>query len=328
MMTASLCEKYRSHFLIGAAVNGKTIVNDDAILRTHVNSLTAENAMKPESVLKAIGEYDFSKADEIVSYAAKNNMKLRGHTLVWHMQTPSWFFEQDGQPASRQTMLERMKAHIAAMAEHFPMVYSWDVVNEAVEDKEDRILRDSPWTRSVGQDFVEQAFRFASLYMPTKQLVYNDYDTCNPVKREKLIRLLSSLLDKGVRVDAIGLQAHWNILSPTLEQVEQSIEAYAALGLRVLITEMDMALRPVIDLSKHQGNRPTQEERAAQVERYRDLFRLFRKHSDQIDSVTTWGITDLDSWLDRNHDDSFVSEPLLIDENGKPKPSMEAVLDF
>ena len=321
----TLKDVFKNDFLVGAAVSPASMRQHDTLIREQFNSLTAENCMKPISVLKSLDEYSFTQADELAAYAATNHMALRGHTLVWHNQTPDWFFRDGAGYASRETMLRRLERHIAVMAERYAQCYAWDVVNEAVSDHPGETMRVSPWTQTVGEDFVVEAFRIAARYLPKGTLFYNDYNACLPEKRAKIIALLTRLKDTGLPVDGLGLQGHWNIAVPNMDDVGESLLQYSKLGIKLHITEMDVSVKGVMCADVTGQSHPTDEQRERQASVWGNAFRLFREFSSSIECVTCWGVSDDTTWLDRLHKDGFSNEPLLFDAQGRPKEAFQKV---
>lgn len=316
----SLKEIYKDYFEIGAAVNLSTINTHRSLIDFHFSSLTAENEMKPEGLQRTEGRFSFQIADRIVNLAVDQGLKMRGHTLVWHAQTPGWFFQDKNgnridQKAviteeDRQLVRERLESHIENVMQYYAgKVYAWDVVNEAISDDGRYILRqDSPWFRILGEEFLEIAFRKAHEVDPDAKLFYNDYNIERPYKLNRTIQMLQSLLDKGVPIHGVGIQGHWSV-GDSLAEVEQAIKKYAELGLEIHITELDIGTR---DISA-QGL-------ARQAEYYRQAFALFKKYSDVITSVTLWGISDAATWRPNDN-------PLLFDKNREPKPAFWAIVD-
>lgn len=319
----SLKEIYKDYFEIGAAVSiaswsSQTFIKQFNLIEKHFSSLTAENEMKPDALQPREGVFSFQTADVMVNYAAKEGLKVRGHTLVWHNQTPAWFFlDKDGQridqkavitEEDRQLVIERLEKHIETVMQHYAgKVYAWDVVNEAISDDGRYILRqDSPWYKILGDEFIEIAFRKAHEVDPNVKLFYNDYNIEMVYKRGRTIQMLKSMLDKGVPIHGVGIQGHWGVNGPSIQEIEDAIKAYAALGLEIHITELDVGL----DGQSYE----------AQAERYRQLFALFKKYSDVITSVTLWGTVDPASW--RSGDN-----PLLFDGNSEPKPAFWAIVN-
>ncbi|MDQ0231185.1 endo-1,4-beta-xylanase [Metabacillus malikii] len=324
----SLYEVYQQHFHIGAAVNPVTLKSQKELLIKHFNSLTAENEMKFESLQPEEGVFTFDNADNLIAFAKQHEKNVRGHTLVWHNQTPDWVFtNKDGSLVDRDTLLERMKTHISTVMERYKGdIYCWDVVNEVIADKGQQLLRDSKWTEIIGEDFIDKAFEFAHNADPNAALFYNDYNESDPLKCEKIITMIKGLVDRGVPIHGVGLQAHWNIYSPTLDNIRKAIERYASLGLQLHITEMDVS---VFD---HEDKRtdliaPTEEMLQRQTERYDSMFQLFREYSDVITSVTFWGGADDYTWLNDFPVRGRKNWPFLFNENHQPKSSFWKVID-
>lgn len=325
----SLAEAFKDDFLIGAAVNSRTIASQRDLLLQHYNSLTAENEMKFERLHPAEGTYTFEAADEIAAFARENGKKLRGHTLVWHNQTPDWVFEDGhGGSANRETVLARMKAHIDTVVSRYKgTIYCWDVVNEAVTDDGEEWLRPSKWLHTVGEDFIAQAFRFAHEADPDAQLYYNDYNECNPGKREKIYRLVKSLQEQGAPIHGIGLQGHWSLFDPSLDEIRAAIERYASLGVKLQITEMDVSMF-AFDDRRTDLSAPTDEMLRLQEQRYGQFFRLFRDYKDVLTGVTFWGAADDYTWLDYFPVRGRKNWPLLFDTNQQPKGAFREVVSL
>ncbi|GLX67601.1 endo-1,4-beta-xylanase [Paenibacillus glycanilyticus] len=313
---------YKDYFDIGAAVNLTTIESQKSLLAYQYNSITAENDMKFERIQPEEGLYTFEAADRIAGFAAANGMKLRGHTLVWHNQTPDWVFKSaDGEPVSRDTLLARMKSHIETVVGRYKSnIYCWDVVNEVIEDKSDVWLRESNWLKLAGEDFIAKAFEYAHAADPNALLFYNDYNECNPEKRDKIIRLVQSLQEKDVPIHGIGLQGHWNLNGPTLPEIREAIERYAATGLKLQVTELDISVFDYED-KRTDLSEPTAEMLERQAERYGQVFELFREYKDAITAVTFWGAADDYTWLDNFPVRGRKNWPFVFDEKHEPKPS-------
>lgn len=320
---------YKEFFDIGAAVNLKTIETQKDVLTTHYNSLTAENDMKFERIHPSEGVYTFEAADKIADFAAANGMKLRGHTLVWHNQTPDWVFEgTDGAPVDRETLLARMKSHIETVVGRYKgIIYGWDVVNEVIEDKSDVWLRESKWLNLVGEDFIAKAFEFAHAADPKAVLFYNDYNECNPEKRDKIIRLVQSLQNKDVPIHGIGLQGHWNLNGPSLAEIREAIERYAALGLKLQVTELDISVFDYED-KRTDLTEPTAEMLERQAERYEQIFGLFREYKDVLTAVTFWGAADDYTWLDHFPVRGRKNWPFVFDAKHEPKASFWKIANW
>ena len=239
----------KGRFLIGAAVMSRRL--DDprlaALVAQQFDCLTAENEFKPRSLQPQPGKFNFAAADKIVEFAQSHRMKVVGHTLCWHGQSPPWMFRgPDGKPLPRDEALRNLKGHIDAVVGHFKgKVVGWDVVNEAISDAKDEYLRDTPARRAIGDDYIVKAFEFAHAADPEAELYYNDYGNENAGKREKTIRLIRELKAAGVRLDAVGIQCHLRLDEPdAADRLDQAIAAYAAEGVKVVISELDVDVLP------------------------------------------------------------------------------------
>lgn len=341
----ALHDVFQSAFLIGGALNPSQFtgqnVAESGIAAKHFNTITPENVMKWESIHPEPGVYDFGPADRFVEFGEANDMFIVGHTLVWHSQVPEWVFEDaQGQPVSRDTLLARMRDHIHTVAGRYRgQVDGWDVVNEALND--DGTLRQSPWLRIIGEDYLAKAFEYAHEADPDAELYYNDYSLNNPAKRDGAVRLVRSLQARGLKVTGIGMQAHYTLSEPPLEEIEASIQAFSELG-DVMITELDVAVLPRpqahwgADISQRAELRdelnPFPEEfpdsmQQRLAERYAEFFDVFLTHQDDISRVTFWGVTDAASWLNGWPIAGRTSYPLLFDRQNRPKPAFFAVVE-
>lgn len=330
MRIPALHEAYAGLFKIGAAVNTGMLQREGELIARHFNSLTAENQMKFGELHPEENRYDFAAADEIAAFATRHKMGLRGHTLVWHNQTSDWVFTDPstGGPASRELLLKRLKSHIDTVAGRYKgKIYAWDVVNEAVEDKGDQILRSTKWLELIGEDYLLQAFRLAHEADPKALLFYNDYNETDPIKRVKIYNLVRSLLEKGAPIHGIGMQAHWNIYGPTVEEIREAIELYASLGVQLHVTELDVSMFRFDD-KRADLTEPTPEMEELQERRYEEIFRLFREYQSVITSVTFWGASDEYTWLDDFPVQGRKNWPLLFDTQHQPKRSFWRVVDW
>ncbi|CAM3748215.1 endo-1,4-beta-xylanase [Marinicrinis lubricantis] len=315
-----LRDVFKDDFLVGAAVNPNTLDRQADLLNYHFNSLTAENEMKFASLHPEEHVYTFDDADRIVQFAREHGMKVRGHTLVWHNQTTEWLFRNpDGEWTDRDTLLARMKSHIDTVVKRYKDdVYCWDVVNEVIADEGPDLLRSSHWLNIAGSDFIAKAFEYANEADPNALLFYNDYNESHPEKREKIYLLVKSLLEQDVPIHGIGLQAHWNLHSPEIEQIREAMERYASLGLKLQLTELDVS---VFD---HHDRRtdllaPTEEMLELQAERYGQFFKLFKEYRNVITGVTFWGAADDYTWLNDFPVRGRKNWPFLFDESHQPK---------
>ena len=329
----ALKDAYRDCFLVGVAIDYAVAAGSDEVTARLVahqfNCITPENAMKWWPIHPDDGRYDFTQADAVVAFAERGGMAVVGHTLLWHEMTPEWVFQgPDGEQASRELLLARLGEHIKTVVGRYRgRVRGWDVVNEAVADEGPDLLRDSPWRRIIGDDYVEQAFRFAAVADPSAEPYLNDYRLTDPAKRDKTVRLIRILQGRGIKVHAVGMQGHWNIQSPPLEEIEASIKAFAALGVKVNISELDMSLFTREQTDDRYRNGVPVEVLAKQAARYAAVFEIFRRHRDVIDRVTFWGPTDRHSWLNDHPVKGRTNHPLLFDRTGQAKPAFWAVVD-
>lgn len=317
-----LKEIFADDFKIGAAVNPLTIQSQEHLLAHHFNSITAENEMKFISVHPEEKVYTFDAADRLVTFARKHEMAMRGHTLVWHNQTPDWLFHNnDGSPVSREALLERLREHMQVVVGRYKQdIYAWDVVNEVIADEGEELLRSSKWLDIIGPDFINKAFQFAHEADPKAMLFYNDYNESHPHKRDKIYKLIRSLLDQGVPLHGVGLQAHWNLHDPSLDDIRAAIEKYAALGLQLHLTELDISIFRFDD-HRTDLKSPPEELMEKQAELYGAVFKLLREYRKEVSSVTFWGAADDYTWLDNFPVHGRKNWPFLFDEQHQPKSS-------
>jgi endo-1,4-beta-xylanase len=341
----TLKDAFAGRFLVGAALNGAQYSGRDTLgaglVAEQFNQVSPENVLKWESIHPEPGWYAFEGPDQYVEFGEAHDMFIVGHTLVWHSQTPQWVFQDaDGNPASRDTLLARMRDHIHTVVGRYKgRVDGWDVVNEALN--EDGTLRQSPWREIIGDDYIASAFAFAREADPDAELYYNDYSLPNPAKRDGAVALVRDLQERGVDITGIGMQGHYGLSGPSLALVDSSITAFAALGVDVMITELDIDVLPpamrnqganVSDraemsdaLNPYADALPDSVQQAL-AQRYADLFGLFLDHSDHLTRVTFWGVTDGDSWKNNWPVRGRTNYPLLFDRAGQPKPAFDAVV--
>jgi endo-1,4-beta-xylanase len=350
----SLKNAYKNAFLVGSAVNDDIVSGKDKqsqkIVLEQFNTLTLENAMKAEVINPQPGVFNFKAADDYVAFAQQNKMFIIGHTLVWHNQTPAWFFTQDnGQPNTPEQQIERMRQHIQTVAGRYAgKVHAWDVVNEVIAD--DGSYRPTTWVKGVGSGdaLVKHAFKFASEYAPNTELYYNDFNAWRPTKREGIVRMVKMLQAAGIRIDGIGIQGHWGLNFPKNTYIEQAIDAYAALGLKVMITELDVDVLPLTRegqiigtgmlhpqfqleefksyLDPYANGLPDDVQQKLSA-RYAELFGIFYRKRELIDRVTLWGVADDMSWKNGYPIADRSNYPLLWNSNKQAKPALQAVLN-
>ena len=331
-----LKDYYKDYFPIGVAVSPRALKTDEAgLILQHFNSITPENAMKMGPIHPKESEYFWRDADSIIAFAQRNKLKVRGHTLVWHNQTPAWLFvDGTGNPVSKEVLLQRMKAHIFAVAGRYKgKIYAWDVVNEAISDRQDEYLRPSIFLQICGEEYIAKAFQWAHEAAPDALLFYNDYNEISPVKREKIYRLVKGLKDAGVPIHGVGLQGHWAINEPSREQLDSTLQRFADLGLKVQITELDISVYPKEHDARERKPEDaytefTAEREQKQIEVYKMAFELFRKYRNTVSSVTFWNVSDRYSWLDNFPVQNRKDYPLLFDKNLQPKKAYWEVVRF
>jgi endo-1,4-beta-xylanase len=311
-----LKDYYFDEFVIGAALEPASLEEamEVELLKRHFGSITAENAMKWSSLQPTEGNFRWGYADQLINFAKENGMKVRGHTLVWHTQVPDWVFQDGGETALKELVLERMKTHITeVMTRYKNDVYVCDVVNEVIDDGNSR-YRNSKWYQICGEDYIIEAFKTAREVAPDAKFFYNDYSATQTTKRDKIYNLLKQLKDLEL-IDGMGLQGHWNIDYPGLEMIGDAIEKYASLGIEIHITEVDISIYRNNDESEMSYYQREAEHIAA----YDRAFIKFRSLSDFITNVTFWGIADNHTWLDNFPVKDRKNYPFLFDENYEPK---------
>lgn len=333
------------HFLIGAAVNEFQTSGHDTkslrIIREQYNSIAPENCLKSASLHPEENRYSWENGDRFVAFAEENGLVATGHCLVWHSQTADWMFKgPNGEKASRELLIKRMEEHIKTVVGHYRgRLRGWDVVNEVLND--DGTLRKSPYLEIIGPDYIEMAFRFAHEADPEAELYINDYSLSLPRKRDGMCWIVRNLKSKGCRVDAVGMQSHLSYDFPDLKVYEASIDSFAACGVKVMATELDMSMLPNpwnfsgADINNsfeyNQKMNPyvnglPKEMEDIFTQRYLDLFRIYKKHEHQITRITFWGITDGSSWLNGFPIKGRTNYPLLFDRQYKAKPVVKKIV--
>lgn len=341
-----LKDAFAGKFYIGTALSQGQITGRDTasirVVKENFSAIVPENCMKSESIQPQEGVFNFDLADQFVDFGEKNGLFVTGHTLIWHSQVPSWFFkDKEGNEVSKEVLIERMKKHITTLVGRYKgRVKGWDVVNEAIED--DGSYRKSKFYNIVGEDFIKLAFQFAHEADPSAQLYYNDYSMANPGKRKGVVAMVKKLKEQGVQIDGIGMQCHIGLDYPSLSDFEASMEAFAALGVKVMITEMDLTVLPSpsqrvgADVSAsfeyQQKQNPYTNGLPDSVnvifeKRYSDFFHLFLKHQDFVTRVTVWGVNDAMSWRNGWPVRGRTDYPLLFDRNNKAKPVVKILID-
>ena len=333
----SLKEVYAGKFDVGTAVVANEVLDEERMefYATQFNIFTMGNEMKPDSLLDMAETrkqvrttkdqttvcVKFDNCIPFLDWAKANNVKVHGHTLVWHSQIPTAFFYEDyatHKPlASREIVLARMESYIKQVLtwtnENYPgLIVSWDVVNEAVSDSK-RALRDSLWTQVVGEDFVNRAFEYARKYAaPGTLLFYNDYNTDNTTKGLAIGDLIDSLIEDGT-IDGYGFQSHYSTSYLTIEKIQiawtniSSRKLKDGTPLKLRVSELDVGIKDT-----------SEENLSRQAFYYNRLFELYEKYAGQLIAVQVWGTVDDLSWRADEY-------PLLFDSKAQPKPAFDAI---
>jgi endo-1,4-beta-xylanase len=331
-----LKDYYKQYFPVGVAVSPQAIAREDeaTLIKTQFNSITPENAMKMGPIHPEENRYFWTDADAIVDFAVKNNIKIRGHALCWHEQYPKWIFTNEkGDTVSKEILLKRLKDHITTVVSRYKgKIYAWDVVNEAIDDNPQNLLRNSPWFKICGDDFIIKAFEYAHAADPKAQLFYNDYNSERPEKRDRIYQLLKKLKDAGVPIHGVGLQAHWSVYEPSEKELRDAIEKFASLGLKIQFTELDVSIykweKSPRQRKPDESDAFTPEAEQQQIEKYKMVFKVFRKYKKVITGVTFWNISDRYTWLDYYPVRGRKNYPLLFDQALKPKKVFWEVVKF
>lgn len=331
-----LKDYYKNYFPIGVAVSAADLKDtaERRLILQQFNSLTPENAMKMGPIHPKENDYNWKEADAIVDFAQEHHLRVRGHNLCWHEQAPAWLFKDSaGKPVSKAVLLKRLKDHITAVVSRYKgKVYAWDVVNEAIDDDSTKFLRNSPWYRICGADYIKKAFEYAHEADPKAILFYNDYNLDRPEKRERVFRLLKQLVAAGVPINAVGIQGHWSVYEPTRNELVTAIKEFSSLGLKVQITELDVSIYPwekkIRKVKPGESDTYTPELEQKQADQYAMIFKILRKYKKVITGVTFWNISDRHTWLDSYPVPGRKNYPLLFDENLKPKKAYRRVVDF
>lgn len=347
---------YADAFKMGCAVNSQIVSGRDSrsaqIILQQFNAVSPENDMKAEVLHPTPDTWNFQAADRYVKFAQDNGLWALGHTLVWHNQTPDFFFNHaDGTSKSHDEMVETMRSYIETVAGHFAgKINAWDVVNEIIDN--DGSYRKTLWTNAFngdGDEVVRLAFQFAHQYDPNAELYYNDFNVWRPSKRDGIARMIRMLQKNGIQIDGVGIQAHWGLNFPKNEYITAAIDTFAALGVKVMITELDVDVLPLtkegqvigkslqdplyqleefeIYLDPYKSGLPD-DVQAQLTARYAELFNIFYERRDKIDRVTIWGLHDGMSWKNGYPIPNRTNYPLLYNRDRSPKPALQAVLQI
>jgi len=341
----SLSQKFQKHFLVGAAINEGQILQKDqpsvSIIKKEFNTISPENVMKWMFVQPKPNEFYFDHTDKYVQFGLDNNMHIVGHALIWHSQIANFM----NSIKDSTKMIQHVTNHISTLVNRYKgKIDTWDVVNEALNG--DGTLRESIFLKALGENYLETVYKMAEKYDSNADLAYNDYNLCKPKKREGAVKLIKSLQKNGAKINSVGIQAHWQLTSPTLEEIETSILAFSELGVKVMFTELDISVLPnpwelsgaevTQNFKKFEGDKkmnPFPENLPDSVKeklakRYENIFKLFVKHKDKISRVTFWGVTDKFSWLNDWPIKGRTNYPLLFDRNYKEKKAYQRIMNL
>lgn len=328
-----------NQFYFGTALSKNQYLGLDAqaqsVVKEHFNAIVTENCMKSEKLQPKQGQFFFDDADKFVEFGEQNNLHITGHTLIWHSQTPDWFFvDENGEDVTREELIGRMKTHIHTVVGRYKgRVKGWDVVNEAILD--DGSWRKSKFYSIIGPEFIKLAFEFAHEVDSSAELYYNDYSMALPKRRDAVVNMVKDLQKQGIKISGIGMQGHVDLITPSITEFEKSILAFSELGVDVMITEFDMSALPspwnvtganVSDTIAYQERmNPYRNGLSVNTEvqwenRMLDFFKLFIKHSNKISRVTLWGVNDSQSWKNDFPIKGRTDYPLLFDRNFVAKP--------
>lgn len=303
------------HFLFGTAVDADALQYDKqyaTVLGREFNIVTPENVMKFDATNPQPGVFTFGQGDALVAFARAHDMQVRGHNLIWHRALPNWITRGT---FSRTQLLAIMKEHITTVVAHYRgQVNIWDVVNEAIATN--GTLRKSLWEKTIGSEYIDLAFRWAHEANPQAHLFYNDYAEGLGVKSEGVYQLVKGLVQRGVPIYGVGLQMHVAIVSPpSMADITANIQRLAALGLKVEITEMDVQMQ--------KDPRPLSQRLQAQAQLFHDVLALCLSLAP-CEAFVMWGFSDRYTWIPSATGNA--DQPLIFDENYRPKPAYQALI--
>ena len=341
----SLSNHFKNHFHLGAAINENTILGNDnkskEIVVSEFNSITPENSLKWMFIQPLPGKFDFKVSDKYVNIGSKNDMYTVGHALIWHAQLAEFMQNID----NKEETLFHVKNHINTLMNRYKgKIDAWDVVNEAFE--EDGSFRESVFYKNLGQNYIEDVFVLATKVDPEADLIYNDYNLYKIEKRLAVINMVNKFKANGIKIDGVGVQAHWDLNTPSINEIENIILDFHKTGILVSFTELDISVLPNPwemvgaevnqNFSKFEGDpkmNPYPNELPNNIQdklakRYEDIFKLFLKHSDKINRVTFWGVIDKYSWLNDWPIKGRTNYPLLFDKDYKSKKAYYKLLEL
>ena len=341
----SLKKYFSSFFNIGAAINEDIILDLDndskRIVETNFNSITPENSLKWMFIQPSPNYFNFTVSDKYVDFGTKNKMHIVGHALVWHSQLADFIQNIE----SKAEMTKHFENHIYTLVSRYKgKINAWDVVNEAFN--EDGSMRESVFYKLLGKNYIEKAFKLTHNADPNVDLIYNDYNLYKKEKRDGVINMVKQMKSKGIKIDAVGVQAHWSLNQPSLYEIEQIILDISKLGVDVMFTELDISVLPSPweqvgaevsqNFSRFEGDPkmdpyPDKLPKSVQnklAKRYKDIFQLFIKHSDKISRVTFWGVMDKHSWLNDFPIKGRTNYPLLFNRTYQEKEAYKALIEL
>jgi endo-1,4-beta-xylanase len=332
----SLYSIYNGYFPIGTAINPDidlAMPERKSFIIKHYNSVTAENQMKLKFIHPKKDKWNWEPADNIVNFAKANKMKVRGHALIWQQNVPSWFILNNGNLITKAELFNNMKNHIDEVVGRYKNdIYCWDVVNEAISDNPKEIFREKDSLYKIaGEEYIEMAFHYAKAADPKAQLFYNDYRFSDPVKRKKIFELVKRLKEKGTPIDGVGMQSHYTPNEVTKEYLQETIDMFAGLGVKVQVTELDVSVynyrdKKGPDVDKN-DDAYTDARKKIQEDFYTMLFEVYRKNKEKITGVTFWGASDLRKNF-RTNKIGKMDYPFLFDENLKAKSVFNKITNF
>ncbi|HHX17423.1 MAG TPA: carbohydrate-binding protein [Clostridium sp.] len=306
---------------VGSAVGSVFYQRNDLmyheILKREFNMVVAENEMKFDTIRPSKDQFNFTPGDKLIDFAEENGMAVRGHTLIWHNQTPAWLENGNW---TRDELIEIMREHIYTVMTHYKgKIIHWDVVNEAISDNNGALrTNDSIWMRVIGEDYIEYAFKFAREADPDALLFYNDYNISDMggVKADACYNLVKRLVEKGVPIDGVGFQGHYinNMHSSYIQSIDRNVKRYADLGIEVAFTEVD------IRMNEHGSEYDLE----VQASNYGDVASI-AVNNPNVNTFVIWGFTDKYSWVTQQFPGQ--GRALIFDEEYEPKPSYFTVAD-
>lgn len=342
----SIGDAYKDKFDIGTAMNLAQVHGEDQksvkIIEDNFTAIVPENLMKSMFMQPEEGKFFFDDADKFVQFGLDHGKFITGHVLIWHSQAPDWFFvDKEGKDVSPEVLKQRMKTHIHTIVSRYKgKIKGWDVVNEAI--MEDGSYRKSKFYEILGEEFIPLAFKYAHEADPNAELYYNDYNEWYEGKRGTVKKLIRDLKKRGLRIDAIGMQGHFQIDTPTLAEYEATIKDYIEEGVNVSVTELDLSPLPspwgtsanIADTQEYQdrmnpykGGLPKEMELKWNAYLV-DFFKLLLKYENHVDRVTFWGVSDVDSWKNDFPIKGRTDYPLIFDRNYQPKPVVQELIQL